>query len=454
MSAALRLLAAAAAAVVCGCTAGPERPHVLLVVADTLRADRLGAERGLTPFLDSLASRGVRFAGARAQSSWTQPSIASLFTSRYVTQHGVDGFRSILPQDEQSLAEAFRAAGYQTAGFSANLLLTREAGFAQGFDHWQVLTGDRSRGQQKARGETVNQAGLQWLDAAARDGVRPCFLYLHYMEPHLPYGAPAAVVERVLRQRGRAYGPQEALARARRPERQNPDPALLELLGDLYDAEVASLDASLGELFAELERRGLLRQAVVAITADHGDEFGEHGGAGHGQTLFEELVHVPLLLLAPGLEGGRTVDVPVSHVDLAATLVELAGLPVPASFEGQPLAAGLRAGGAAAPWPAGVLSQLPENPYRPDRGSGHRASLVAGSRKLVLGIDGSRQQYDLARDPGERRPEALPQASRGELDLALERALARAGRDARREAAPEAAAELRARLRALGYLDE
>ena len=163
------------------------RPNILLVLIDTLRADRLGVygnERGLTPFLDEIAKSGTVFSHAYAPSSWTCPSIASLFTSRYPSQHGATTPDARLVASEVTLAESLSASGYATAGFVANLRLDERLGFGQGFDHWRVF-----KQLPLVRGKVVQTYSMEWLNpqqTASPD--QPIFLYLHLTEPHSPYG--------------------------------------------------------------------------------------------------------------------------------------------------------------------------------------------------------------------------------------------------------------------------
>jgi arylsulfatase A-like enzyme len=437
----------------------PARAHnVVLVVVDTLRADRLGCygnPRGLTPFLDELAGRGVRFANAYAPSSWTVPSIASLFTSRYPSQHQVNSFDAKLADSEVTLAERLSAGGYAPAGFSANFRLTSELGFAQGFHHWGLFdpTGHKTRGSE------LRDPVVGWLNANSGELARPWVLYLQYMEPHAPYEPPEPYRTRYA---GAELAAADAAAANLKMEKANfpaVSDAELALLGSLYDGEVASVDQELRDLFAILERQNLLRDAVVIITADHGEEFREHGGLSHGYTLYNDNIRVPLIIVAPGAQAGRVVQANVSLLDLAPTLLELLGLPPEPRFEGRSLAAQLhgpsaseRLFGAGDGTDRSVLSELlpTGNPFDLRR---HRQALVRGELKLVVPLAGPAEAYDLANDPGERapnRPAVVAQAPPlvGAL-LATTAALqARAASTPQRVPVDAATQE---RLRALGY---
>lgn len=453
-SGALAALLLAVAAIGCERT-----PDLIVIVADTLRADRLGMQRNgvaLTPFLDELATRGARFTDARAASSWTVPSVASLFTSRFPSQHHVVAFDSRLADDEVTLAEVLHAGGFTQMGFTANIRLDAPHGFAQGFDAWAP------RGEApKPRIESVVHGALSYIDTfwywrptlwrRLRRIAPPRHLYLHFMEPHGPFEPPEEFARRI------AGPPPAGVSVASANERMWTVPftalseAEVRYLAALYDAEVAALDHGLRELFDELGSRGLLDRAVVVITADHGEEFGEHRGMGHGATLFDEVLRVPLLLVGPGVPAGIVVREPVSLVDVAPTLLELLGLSPEPRFEGRSLV----------PWLGGpggtshdVLAELLPTTTNQKELQRHRAGLVRGPWKLLAGaipIQGA--MYDVGEDPGEEHPfpTSHPQA------VALSAALAAQELDLATRANATAAHapvddETRRKLRALGYV--
>jgi hypothetical protein len=195
------LAALALCAVLGACRSAPP-PNVVIVLVDTLRADYLGSygqPAKLTPFLDELAGRGIRYGRAYAASTWTSPSVASLFTSRWQSQHGVVNLFSVLPATERTLAEALRDRGYATAAFLATRSLPAASGFGKGFDVWEQTV---EEGQLKGTGARVNERAFAWLDARPRDDRRPVLLYLHYMEPHFPYDPRPDRLEATLTQHG------------------------------------------------------------------------------------------------------------------------------------------------------------------------------------------------------------------------------------------------------------
>src|SRR5262245_40087556 len=176
-----------------GCTRR-SAPNIVLIVVDTMRADRLGAygnQRGLTPFMDSLASRGYVFHNAYAQSSWTNPSVASILTSRFQSQHGIITFESVLADAELTLPEVLKRHGYTTGFFSANGLISKRMGFAQGYDQYRSILVKATVAPRHMwvpeRAARINGEALAWLDTLPTSGGAPVFLHLHYMEPHSPY---------------------------------------------------------------------------------------------------------------------------------------------------------------------------------------------------------------------------------------------------------------------------
>jgi arylsulfatase A-like enzyme len=431
-------------------------PNIIVIVGDTLRADRLGSygnPRGLTPFLDSIAERATVFRSAYAQSSWTNPSVASVFTSRFPSQHGVITFESVLSEGEVTLAEALREAGYATAFFSPNGLLREDWGYGQGFDEFSEfaipgIPGQPDHLRMPYRADYTNRHMLAWLDSLKAGGRRrpPVFLYVQYMEPHSPYLPSKAALQRVLE--GRKPPDLDEVNRFAFMGNVTPmEDRVLRDLQDVYDAEVLSLDTELRSLFNGLEARGLLENAIVVVTSDHGEEFKEHGLIGHEKTLYGEVIQVPLLIALPG--GSRRTDVAevASLIDLAPTLLGLIGRPVPDSFEGRsllPLSPG--AGGRIAyselPIPEGSTAK---------RYSPHVSSVVVGSHKLIAGEHGEMEYYDLKADPAERSPNALGEPERAALREALRELRQRVARgDAKRELKPIDDAT-REQIRALGY---
>ena len=437
-------------------TGPPRRPNIVLIVIDTLRADHVGCignPRGLTPAIDALAAGGVVFRRAYAQSSWTKPSIASLLTSRYQSDHGVIGFESQLAEREITLPEVLRDNGYATGAFVANPVLRDDMGFAQGYEHYEVagawdVVDVRTR-------EWMNMHAVRWVRQALP---RPFFLYLQYMEPHVPY-RPTAKFAMVFEDR-----PWPDLRLLNRTLGRNLplSPEMLADAKDVYDAEVAEADRRVGVVLDALRGAGALDDAIVVVTADHGEEFVDHGGLLHGSTLYEEVIHVPLVFVATGGARGVGVDEPVELIDVAPTLLDLAGVPASPSFRGRSRRIVVRARGIrgwvealAARWSsdrAPAFSELAKSSFDlhpdPDPAAMRRA-VVHGVEKAIVAGDGSRSFYDLAVDPAEQSPDALSPAARDDLQTLLT--------GFARPLAPSESRPIddttREQLRALGYVD-
>jgi len=437
-----------------GCRHGP--PDVIVVLADTLRADRVGPRAGgrptLTPFLDRLAATGVSFSNAYSTSSWTNPSVASLFTSRYPSQHHVTLYDSRLAADEVTVAERLAAAGWWNVGVLANFRLTNENGFGRGFAFWGPRVGGL-RGKVRAKRVASDALGLyDELFAPVRHTrwtrrTRPALFYLHFMEPHAPYDPPAHIRRRIAGPVPPGVSDEEANAKLVDVTRWSTlSDAEVARLDALYDAEIAALDRELERLFAALRARGLLEHTVVIVTADHGEEFRDHGGLLHGTALFEESVRIPLIMTGPGLPAGRVVGERVSLVDVAPTLLDLLGLPAEPRFEGRSLRDLTSAEERDV-----VLQLFPIAPGPEVRR--HVAGLVSGQWKLLVPPPPRDPTvFDLQADPGEHHPD--PPALAGEADRLRarldERERVLAARAGAAETAPLDAAT-RERLRALGY---
>jgi arylsulfatase len=427
--------------------------NVLLVVVDALRADHLGCygyARPTSPGLDARARQGVLFESVTSAAPQTVPSVLSLWSSLYPHRHGNQYFRGTrsfrvpkrdvrprVPDGIPLLATELRAAGYRTGAVVTNPWLATEFGFDRGFERYVHLDRNRRarnrRARDHARAGDVNRRALHLLREWRRERF---FLYLHYMDVHSPYDPPPRARELFDPGLGRYVydnGPAPDL-----------EPEDLARTRALYDAEIRGLDAHLSWLHRRLRLLGLLDRTIVVFTADHGDEFHEHGGLGHGTTLHRELVRVPLVVWHPSLTP-RRVTAPVASVDLMPTLLDLVGVPVPPERDGVSLARLLR-GEATPPRDRILLSEL-----------GRVKAVRRGTHKLIRIRRGDDRTvaYDLARDPQEQHPLDEPPAW-PRLDARLD-ALSALGPTWQRrgEAPPEARPldpERERQLEALGYL--
>ncbi|HKU20057.1 MAG TPA: sulfatase-like hydrolase/transferase [Terriglobales bacterium] len=362
-------------------------PNVLVVVVDTLRADHLstyGYERPTSPRLTQLASQGTLFDNAIAPSSWTLPVHASLLTGLYPDQHHVDSDGSLLGWDYPVLGDEFMARGYRTAAFSANtLLFSRRRGFGRGFIHFeddfqsfgssfaQTFYGDLIKhllfhlelkrdlfGRRSA--QQINRHALRWIDS----GHRPFFVFLNYMDVHDPYRPPEPYLHRYTKLKNPGSRASEHWDWFEHLTPQQRQGAV-----DAYDGAINYVDDHIQQLIEQLRKRGLDRNTIVVITSDHGESFGEHGLMTHGNALYRELIHVPLIFWAPGrIPAGRRIDAPVSLTSLPATLLEEVGESSHPHFPEPSLARFWNGAGAqlAMTNPISELAQLNWNPSFPD----------------------------------------------------------------------------------------
>ncbi len=305
-----------------------DRPNLIFLGIDTLRADALGAygrSPSVSPTIDFLANHSDVWLNAFTSSNNTNPSFISLMTGLYAKNHGIFNLMSGLADSYTTLAEALHGAGYETFGIAAATHLSTSAGLAQGFD---TLIGP-PRGQFFA--ETVVDRALNWLAAPKK---RPFFLFLHMFDAHVPHNPPARY-HLGLRPDGR-FGPRPVDAWTpfrevggrkfdRRPK--------LNISGhvDLYPGEVAYLDRQLDRLFAYLSSRGIADNSVIVLVADHGETLGERGNYFDHVGLHDNTTHIPLIIHWPGQTKGRRIEGLVQHLDLFPTLLRYLDVQAPAN---------------------------------------------------------------------------------------------------------------------------
>lgn len=417
-------------------------------MVDALRADRLGVNGEvlpLTPQIDALAADGVNFTQAFAHSTWTKPSIATLFTSVYPSQHGLDqvavtsaqGMGSeILPGSLVTLAETFQAAGYATGAVVNQVHITPRFGFDQGFDHFQARRGTGA--------PRLNRQLLAWLDSIAT-GDRPFFAYLHYLDVHWPYTKRLAELSPQIGSLTLSAEPPRSGKEAVREWASALDlPRDLAALEARYDHEVAYADRAIGTLIQGLRERQLYEPTIVVVTADHGEAFLEHGELLHGHAPWEELIHVPLVLRLPAAQRGAkgTIDTPVGLIDLMPSLLDLAGLAIEPGAQGRSFVP--------------LLHDGPERSRLIFAETDTALAVRSRDRKLIDFVESGPQQFDLRRDPSELRPltddcgEPCTRLERRLADFATAMASARQRLDT--ATAPLEEQDLED-MKALGYLD-
>ena len=420
------------------------RPSVVIFLTDTLRADRLGAygyAGPTSPGFDAFARESILFEDAWAHAPWTRPTVASIFTGLHPSTHGAGGFGNSLGDGFVTMAELFKQAGYRTGAVVANHVVGSRFGFAQGFDVW-------NDGEKKLYGFSANEAverALHFVDA----GPQPFFLYVHTLEPHVPY-EPTDESWALFRPPGAVRMPSRPLLMGKKTPRK------LDYLHTLYLGEIRDNDRAFGRLVDGLRARGRLADTLVTFVADHGEEFGDHGGHGHGHTLYRELIRIPLAVRLPGgARGGFREKQPVAQIDLLPTLLSLTGLAAPEIREGRDLSA---------LWLGRGVPGEPELVSETRFGKAEKSSLRIGSWKLIVNDDtrtygdlgGPVELYDVAGDPAEQNdlaasdPIAVQYLTNRLFELRS--AQRQAAKTLRGGAKVELSDEDKEQLRALGYV--
>lgn len=343
---------------------GPEvraasRPNLLFLSIDTLRADHVscyGYSLPTTPTLDQMARNGTRFAQARSVAPWTLPSFASMMTGRYPTRHGAEvtgplrdlstDTPRVLASSAVTLGERLRDAGYRTAAFTSNPYL-----------HLGPLRGFEEGTHKTVRADRIGALTRTWIDERARR--QPWALWVHFNDPHEPTIAADAYLDLLGYGRGvqedpdrgdlERWGDREKGTHLGRTESVEAAGEKLRTKIALYDATIRQVDTEIGRILELLHRRGVLRNTLVVVVSDHGEEFLDHVeeerrrgedprgvyGIGHGHTLYEEQLHVPLILMGPGVGVADVVDEQFPLVDLMPTLLGLLRLDPPAGMDGR-----------------------------------------------------------------------------------------------------------------------
>ncbi len=447
------VLVAATAALCVSCAQSPEPPppNVLLVTVDTLRSDHCsvqGYARKTTPQLEGFAGRGARFALAYAPTATTAPTHATILTSLYPIAHGLRKNGEVLSADLRTLPEILRDHGYRTAAVVSSFVLDAKFGFSQGFDVYDddfeaasatmpvpVWQEHEIGGAFDQPANIATDKALSWL-REPRSAEQPFFLWVHYFDPHAPYVPPEPFASR--------FTPHDA-------------DSDLEAQIAAYDGEIAFADGEIGRLLEFVERSELSSNTLVVITADHGEGLMQHGHPHHGAQIYEEAVHVPLLLRFPGrVAEGKTLVEPVQLVDLLPTVLELTGIEAQDGLEGRSLAGALAGREILDPLRPVYLHRRHYEPGQVGeiRVSGEMFGIRVGAWKYIEVIEEERRElFNLEEDPGERANLYEP-ASPVVLELA---AALEAWKKASARATPAPGGvvlseEDEKRLRALGYL--
>jgi choline-sulfatase len=367
--------------------------NVIVLLIDTLRADRLRVytkgSRVQTPVLDAIAAEGAVFVNSQSPENWTKPSVASILTGLYPATHGTKQSESKLPDDAIMVSEVFKKAGMATATILANGYVSDKFGFAQGWDHYTNFI----RENKSTTAEKVFKEAGDWIE---KNKDKRFFVYIQTIDPHVPYDPPDEFLKMYdAAEYTGQVSPRKTPDQLEKAKRNPPavtfnerDRARLEAL---YDAEISYHDRHLGFFVERLKQLGLYDQSMFVVTSDHGEEFNDHGSYGHGHSVYQELLHVPLVFRRPGaVPAGRRFEETVGTLDIAPTILTAAGLQVPEAMEG--VDRNEHMAGRIPPLPAVAFSDFLDD----------RRVIRAGRYKLIL--NGTNATFfDLETDPGEKR---------------------------------------------------
>lgn len=361
--------------------------NVVFIVIDTLRADRLSAhgyERPTSPVIDALASSGIRFANALAQSTWTKCSMASLWTGTYPTTHRITRYPDALPEAVDTPAEILKQAGFRTVGIWRNGWVSPDFGFQQGFDLYykpnvrrrppELLQKNPSAASLPGTDNDLAWAAAEFLRTSSDERF---FLYLHMMDVHQYVYDDSA-----------DFGVS---------------------FSDIYDNSIRWVDSNVGTVVATLQQEKLMENTIIVITSDHGEAFHEHGIEGHAKDLHVETTHVPFIITLPfRLEEGIVVESPVENVDVWPTLLDLIGLPPLAQADGRSLVPLIEAAAAGDESSASDpdrqrVAYLDQSWGRAHSDPKPLLSVQEGPYRLFrqTGEDQTVELYDVEKDPGE-----------------------------------------------------
>lgn len=433
-------------------------PSVILIIADTLRADHIGAYGSTatkTPGIDRIAKDGIVFENGFSNSTWTRPSVSTILTSLYPSSHKVMYKADMLPDQVTTIAEVMKGSGYRTIGYVTNINVAPSFHFEQGFQEYYYLSPEfffgatdsgsklgfysgmrllRERFLAKEKwvqnyyqdAQTVNGVALPWLDKNASG---PFFTLIHYMDPHDPYfEIPYNGI---------------AVARVDTPD---PDPSQRDRLANLYASNVEYLDRFIGNLVEALKASGHYDSTVIAFVADHGEEFYEHKGWWHGTTLYDEESRVPIIVKLPkNAKAGTRVKTPAQLLDVAPTLLAAAGVTAPDAWQGRDLFSDT-------PAPAALFQE-----------EDHEGNILHSVRsdrwKLIVANEGNPrglpplELFDTMADPKETKNVALENPEEVEkLKATLETLKVLAASKAVTGASGSMDAATAEKLRSLGYL--
>ena len=408
------------------------RPNVIFIVLDALRADHVGicgSELNVTPNIDRYAQNGSLFLNTLSNSSWTKQSVASYLTGRYPGMNAVEKFTDFMPDDLITLAEVLKEAGYYTKGISTNINVSPEYNYDQGFDHFLYIPGHGRKQllfptrfltdkipllEEKSyqlglidsnvlygNAHSLNDAAIPWLE---KNADQQYFLYLHYMEPHFPYYPRIPGLSRNSELTLKDLRTLRDLRDPNFPAKLRPE--AVQTLKNRYADEIADADRKIGTLFEYFDQKAIWDNSIVILTSDHGEEFFEHGMGDHGNSMFQEVLQVPLLVFLPGVNTPETIGVPVELIALAPTIYDYLGVGADGPFSGNSLLPVLESG-ADSQLPGANLYYGEVRPFRDSNPYERIYALKPGDYKLIKYLTRTEnpletvQLFNLKNDPGE-----------------------------------------------------
>ncbi len=368
--------------------------NVIVLLIDTLRASKLQLyypkTRVKTPAIDEFAAQGALFERTQTPENWTKPAVASVLTSLHPATHRTKEDASKLPKSALMLSEVYKKAGFKTASFIANGYVSNAFGFDQGWDHYTNYI----REARNTNASNVFGEAQSWIE---KNKDSRFFVYIQTIDPHVPYDPPAEFLEMY---DSRPYNGQVKNRQTHLmldDAKKNPGKYTFterdkERIEALHDGEISYHDEYFGRFLAKLHELGLDQNTIVVVTSDHGEEFQEHGSWGHGHSVYQELLNVPLMFRWPGVIPADTRIGPVvGTIDIGPTVLEASGVPVPEAFEGRSLL-GFMLGD----WPAGPYVAFSDF-------LDHRRVIRGGDWKMIIRGDLSQVMFDLENDYWEKQ---------------------------------------------------
>ncbi len=382
-----------------------QKPNIVIVTIDTLRADHLGCygyRKPTSPRIDQIGSRAIFFEKALSQTPQTLPSHTSIFTGMHPRTHKSITHESVVDENLNTLAEILKHKGYRTAAFVSSHVLDSRLNLDQGFDlYWELHKAKEDRERQLGQEQEIDfttDAVLNWLRSKARE---PFMLWVHWFHPHRPYNPPPEYRKRFTGEnRYRNITESDFLTKVWREKIELPQSDVDYIIG-CYDGEVAFSDKQIGRLLDELSSRGLLKNTIIVITSDHGEILYEHEYYfGHDIALYDQCLWIPLIILGPGIlsQPKRIPDV-VESIDIMPTLLDLVGIEKPKEIEGRSLLPLIEKGS-----PSQVEYFFSETFPFPEKGLPHHAVRTASHKLIWRETEGQivKEFYDLIEDPGEK----------------------------------------------------